>query len=172
MAFATISTLAVSNIAEARSHMQHEQCPTQSGLMPELTEEQRAEIREIMMTHEESVQSIHRDHAMKRAEYQALMLNDNPDPEYAAELTGEILDLQTAMNEAVEQLATQLEEGYDLPKFAIMSRMSPMHNNPHGAMSPMHGEMHRPMHGEVDRPTHGEMQRPMHGEMNRPMSRS
>lgn len=47
-------------------------------------------------------QPLHREMAMKRAEKQALMQSDKPDPQAVAKTTGELFDLRTAMREKAE----------------------------------------------------------------------
>ncbi len=44
-------------------------------------------------------QPLHKEMAMKRAEKQALMRSDNPDPQAVAKVTGELFDLRTTMQE-------------------------------------------------------------------------
>jgi Spy/CpxP family protein refolding chaperone len=46
---------------------------------------------------------LHKEMAMKRAEKQALMQSDKPDPQAVAKVTGELFDLRTAMQEKAEQ---------------------------------------------------------------------
>lgn len=46
---------------------------------------------------------LHKEMAMKRAEKQALMRANTPDPQAVAKVTGELFDLRTAMQEKAEQ---------------------------------------------------------------------
>lgn len=48
-------------------------------------------------------QPLHKEMAMKRAEKQALMQNDNPDPQAVAKVTGELFDLRITIHEKAEQ---------------------------------------------------------------------
>ncbi len=45
---------------------------------------------------------LHKEMAMKRAEKQALMRSDNPDPQAVGKVTGELFDLRTTMQEKAE----------------------------------------------------------------------
>lgn len=45
---------------------------------------------------------LHKEIAMKRAEKQALMQSDKPDPQAVAKVTGELFDLRTSMHEKAE----------------------------------------------------------------------
>ena len=48
-------------------------------------------------------QPLHKEIAMKRAEKQALMQSEKPDPQAVAKVTGELYDLQTTIHEKAEQ---------------------------------------------------------------------
>ena len=48
-------------------------------------------------------QPLHKEMAMKRAEKQALMQSEDPDPQAVAKVTGELFDLRTTMQEKAEQ---------------------------------------------------------------------
>ncbi|GAB6191022.1 periplasmic heavy metal sensor [Desulfocastanea catecholica] len=48
-------------------------------------------------------QPLHKEMAMKRAEKQALMRSEDPDPQAVAKVTGELFDLRTTMQEKAEQ---------------------------------------------------------------------
>ncbi len=48
-------------------------------------------------------QPLHKEMAMKRAEKQALMQSDKPDPQAVAKVTGEMYDLRTTIHEKAEQ---------------------------------------------------------------------
>ena len=70
----------------------------QGPMMQQLDPDTRAKISKFFKDN----QALHKQMAMKRAEKQALMQSDKPDPQAVAKVAGELFDLQTAMHEKAE----------------------------------------------------------------------
>ncbi len=73
-------------------------CPMQGQMMQQLDADTKAKVTKFFKDN----QALHKQIAMKRAEKMALMRSDNPDPNAAAKVTGELFDLHTAMMEKAE----------------------------------------------------------------------
>lgn len=78
-------------------------CPQMRGQMqsqmPQLDQATQDKIKQFF----KDTQPLHKEMAMKRAEKQALMQSDTPDPQAAAKVTGELFDLRVNMQEKAEQ---------------------------------------------------------------------
>lgn len=70
----------------------------QGPMMQQLDPDTRAKITKFFKDN----QALHKQLVMKRAEKQALMESDKPDPQVAAKVAGELFDLQAAMHEKAE----------------------------------------------------------------------
>ena len=70
----------------------------QGPMMQQLDPDTRAKISKFFKDN----QALHKQMAMKRAEKQALMQSDKPDPQAVAKVAGELFDLKTAMHEKAE----------------------------------------------------------------------
>ena len=70
----------------------------QGPMMQQLDPDARAKVSKFFKDN----QALHKQMAMKRAEKQALMQSQQPDPQAVAKVAGELFDLQTAMHEKAE----------------------------------------------------------------------
>lgn len=64
----------------------------------QLDPETKAKVQQFLKDH----QGLRKELTMKRAEKRALMQSDNPSPEVAAKIAGELFDLRTQMREKAE----------------------------------------------------------------------
>ncbi len=75
-------------------------CPQMQGqMMQQLDQATQDKIKQFY----KDTLPLHKEMAMKRAEMQALMRANTPDPQAVAKVTGELFDLRTAMQEKAEQ---------------------------------------------------------------------
>lgn len=75
-------------------------CPQMQGQMvQQLDQATQDKIQQFF----KDTQPLHKEMAMKRAEKQALMRSDNPDPQAVAKVTGELFDLRMTMQQQAEQ---------------------------------------------------------------------
>lgn len=74
-------------------------CPQMQGQMQQLDQATQDKINQFF----KDTQPLHKEMAMKRAEKQALMQSDTPDPQAVAKVTGELFDLRLNMQEKAEQ---------------------------------------------------------------------
>lgn len=107
LALALITGLTMTTVASAdwgRGGRGYGNCPQVQGQMmqgprfQQLDPETQAKIQQFF----KDTQPLHKEMAMKRAEKQALMRNDNPDPQAVAKLTGELFDLKVMIREKAE----------------------------------------------------------------------
>lgn len=76
-------------------------CPQMQGpmmqgpMMQQLDPETKAKVTQFFKDN----QALHKQMVMKRAEKQALMRSDKPDPQVFAKVAGELFDLQTSLHE-------------------------------------------------------------------------
>jgi Spy/CpxP family protein refolding chaperone len=74
-------------------------CPPMQGqMMQNLDPATQAKVTQFFKDN----QALHKQIAMKRAEKQALMSSDKPDPQAAAKVAGEMFDLRTALQAKAE----------------------------------------------------------------------
>ena len=74
-------------------------CPPMQGqMMQNLDPATQAKVTQFFKDN----QALHKQMAMKRAEKQALMSSDKPDPQAAAKVAGEMFDLRTALQAKAE----------------------------------------------------------------------
>ncbi len=73
-------------------------------------------------------QALHKQMVMKQAEKRALMRSDNPDPQVAAKVAGELFDLRTSLQDKAEAAG-------------VADYIGPMHG-PMGGGKGMHGRGH------------------------------
>lgn len=70
----------------------------QGPMMQQLDPDAKAKVSKFFKDNKD----LHKQMAMKRAEKQALMQSEQPDPQAVAKVAGELFDLQTAMHEKAE----------------------------------------------------------------------
>lgn len=109
VALALIAGLTVATAASAhwgrggRGYGGYGDCPQMQGQMQgqmfqQLDQETQNKIKQFF----KDTQPLQKEMAMKRAEKQALMESDKPDPQAVAKVTGELFDLRTTMQEKAE----------------------------------------------------------------------
>lgn len=103
----TMATVASADWGRGRGHDGYGgygDCPQMQGQMQgqmfqQLDQATKDKIKQFF----KDTQPLHKEMAMKRAEKQALMQSENPDPQAVAKVTGELFDLRTTMQEKAEQ---------------------------------------------------------------------
>jgi zinc resistance-associated protein len=73
-------------------------CAQMQGQYQQLDQATKDKLQQFAKDNQESRKEI----AMKRAEMRALMSNDNPDPQLAAKIAGELFDLRNTMRQKAE----------------------------------------------------------------------
>lgn len=103
----TMATVASADWGRGRGHGGYGgygDCPQMQGQMQgqmyqQLDQATKDKIKQFF----KDTQPLHKEMAMKRAEKQALMQSETPDPQAVAKVTGELFDLRTTMQEKAEQ---------------------------------------------------------------------
>jgi hypothetical protein len=102
VALALITGLTMATVASAgwgRGHIGYGDCPQVQGQMfQQLDQGAQDKIQQFF----KDTRPLHKEMAMKRAEKQALLQSDTPDPQAVAKVTGELFDLKTSMREKAE----------------------------------------------------------------------
>ncbi len=99
----TMATAASADWGRGRGYGGYGDCPQMQGQMQGQTFQQLDQAtKDKIKQFFKDTQPLHKEMAMKRAEKQALMLSDNPDPQAVAKVTGELFELRTAMQEKAE----------------------------------------------------------------------
>ena len=106
VAIALIAGLSLATVASANwgrgghGYGGNGNCPQMQGtpMMQQLDPDTQAKITQFFKDN----QALHKQMAMKRAEKQALMQSDKPDPQAVAKVTGELFDLRTSLQEKAE----------------------------------------------------------------------
>ena len=102
VALALITGLTMATAASAdrgRGHRGYGDCPQAQGQMfRQLDQGTQDKIKQFF----KDTQPLHKEMAMKRAEKQALLQSDKPDPQAVAKVTGELFDLRISMREKAE----------------------------------------------------------------------
>jgi len=102
VALALITGLTMATVASAnwnRGQRGYGDCPqVQSQMIQQLDQATQDKIKQFF----KDTQPLHKEMAMKRAEKQALMRSENPDPQAVAKVTGELFDLRASMHEKAE----------------------------------------------------------------------
>lgn len=106
IALALISGLAFTSVASAgnwgkgnRGYGQNNACPQMAPVAQQQIDPATMEKIDKFM---DDTLAIRKDLTMKRAEVNAMMLGDNPDPKAVALLTGQIFDLRTSIKDKAE----------------------------------------------------------------------
>ncbi len=107
VALALIVGLSMATVASAdwgRGGRGYGNCPQVQGQMMQgqMVQQLDQATQDKIQQFFKDTQPLHKEMAMKRAEKQALMRSDNPDPQAVAKVTGELFDLRTAMHEKAE----------------------------------------------------------------------
>lgn len=97
--------------AERQVHQERPAHPLQN-----LSIEQEEKLQSMTDAHLKAIQPLRTQLAMKNAEYKAVMKNDNPDPDRAARVAGEISELSFEVSEMRRDYHMQIIEEFDLPK--------------------------------------------------------
>jgi Spy/CpxP family protein refolding chaperone len=109
IALALITGLTMTTIASAdwgrgnRGSGGYGNCPQMQGQMQPRFQQLDQATQDKIKQFFKDTQPLHKEMAMKRAEKQALMRSDKPDPQAVAKVTGELFDLRTTMQEKAEQ---------------------------------------------------------------------
>lgn len=102
VALALITGLTMATVASAnwgRGQRGYGDCPQVQGqMLQQLDQGTQDKIRQFF----KDTQPLHKEMAMKRAEKQALLQSDQPDPQAVAKVTGELFDLKITMREKAE----------------------------------------------------------------------
>jgi len=102
VALALITGLTMATVASAnwtRGQRGYGDCPqVQSQMFQQLDQATQDKIKQFF----KDTQPLHKEMAMKRAEKQALMRSESPDPQAVAKVTGELFDLRVSMHEKAE----------------------------------------------------------------------
>ena len=102
VALALITGLTMATVASAdwgRGQRGYGDCPQVQGQMfQQLDQGTQDKIKQFF----KDTQPMHKEMAMKRAEKQALLQSDQPDPQAVAKVTGELFELRIAMREKAE----------------------------------------------------------------------
>ncbi len=114
---ALLFSSAIYEISEAKGHgNNHNYCAEMmKENMPELTAEQKAEIKKLADELEKSIDPLKVEIAQKRAAYRAIMKNDNPNPDEASKLAGEIEKLSQDIQGLSQDFHTKLQDDYGFP---------------------------------------------------------
>ncbi len=102
----TMATVASADWGRGRGHGGYGgygDCPQMQGQMQgQMSQQLDQETKDKIKQFFKDTQPLHKEMAMKRAEKQALMRSDNPDPQAVAKVTGELFDLRMTKQEKAE----------------------------------------------------------------------
>ncbi len=129
----TFNGVVSADAAPGNKGEQHQQYHNGDGKkMPELTEEQKAEFETLVEKHKAEMAPLQTQLVQKRAEFQAFMKGDNPDPKKAGEMAVEIENLQNKMADSNYAFKETLQEKFDFPEMGSHGRHGGMRG--HGGM--------------------------------------
>ncbi len=80
----------------------------------DLTDAQKSEMTKLHETHMKVIEPIELDLVKKQAAYRALMQNDNPNPDEASKLAGEVQTLKNKLRDEMTKFRTKVESEFGL----------------------------------------------------------